>query len=98
MISTVESRGQRRLIVEGKLIAPWTAELKLACEEARTDLDGRELVIDLKNLTAISQEGESLLFELMKERVKFRSHDVFTKRVLSELGRRLRRNIEEMKI
>jgi len=31
---------QRRLIVEGKLIAPWAAELRSACENARADLGG----------------------------------------------------------
>jgi hypothetical protein len=29
-------------------------------------------VIDLKNLTAISQQGEDVLLELISERVKFR--------------------------
>jgi hypothetical protein len=71
-ISVIESRSERRLILEGKLLAPWAAELRTACEKARADLQKRELVIDLKNLTAISQEGENVLLELMNERVKFR--------------------------
>ena len=39
-----------------------------------------ELVNDLKNLTAISQETEDVLLELMNERVKFR-FGVFAKRL-----------------
>lgn len=93
-ISVIDSRTQRRLILEGKLVAPWTTELKTFCEKARADLNERALVIDIKQLTAISQEGENLLLELMKDRVAFRS-GVFTKHVLAQLARRLRRELQE---
>jgi hypothetical protein len=83
-ISGVESRSERRLILEGKLLAPWVTELRTACEKARAGLQNRELVIDLKNLTAISQEGENVLLELMNERLTFRC-GVFTKQVLRQL-------------
>jgi hypothetical protein len=53
-----------------------------------------ELVNDLKNLTAISQETEDVLLELMNKRVKFRC-GVFTKHVLIQLARRIRRNDQE---
>ena len=94
-ISIIERRSQRRLVLEGKLVAPWTAELKTACEKARTDLRERELIIDVKNLTAISQEGENLLLELMQDGVAFRSRGVFTKHVLGQIARRARRGIQE---
>jgi len=86
-ISVVERRSERRFILEGKLLAPWVTELRTACEKARGNLQNRELVIDLKNLTAISQQGEDVLFELISERVKFRC-GVFTKHVLRQLARR----------
>jgi hypothetical protein len=86
-ISVVESPRQRRLILEGKLIVPWVAELTAACEAARANLDGRELVIDLTNLTAVSPEGENLLLELMNEKIRFQS-GVFMKEVLRQLARR----------
>ncbi|HVH85840.1 MAG TPA: hypothetical protein VM912_03895 [Terriglobales bacterium] len=94
-ISVIDNHAQRRLILEGKLISPWTTELRTFCEKLRADLDQRELVINIRHLTAISQEGENLLLELMKEGVKFRSSQgLFTKHVLSELTRRLRKNIQ----
>ena len=96
-ISVLESRTQRTLVLEGKLVAPWAAELRTACEKARADLLERELVVDIKHLTAISQEGENLLFELMKAGLKFRSAGVFTKHVLTQLNRRLRRSLQEAK-
>lgn len=68
-ISAVESRIERRLILEGKLFAPWVTELRTACEKARADLQNRQLVNDLKNVTVVSQEGENALLELMNERL-----------------------------
>lgn len=34
-ISGVESRSERRLILEGKLLAPWVPELRTACEKGQ---------------------------------------------------------------
>ena len=94
-VSVVESRNQRRLVLEGKLIAPWAEELRTACEVARSDLDGRELVVEVKNLTAINQAGENVLLELMQQGVKFRSCGIFTRHVLKVLARRARIDGEE---
>ena len=84
-ISICESPTRLRLIVEGRLTELWAAELRNACEQARADLRGRELVIDLKQVTAISQEAENLLLALMKDGVKVRCSGVFTKHVLQQL-------------
>jgi len=84
-ISVIESPRQCRLVVEGKLIAPWAAELATECERARADLHGRELILDLRSLTAISAEGETVLLQLMNEKVKFRC-GVFMKEVLRRLA------------
>src|SRR5439155_1105634 len=91
-ISLVEGRKQRWLVVEGKLVAPWSDELKAACERAGSGLNGRELVIDLKNVTTISQQGENLLLELMKRRVKCRGCGVFTNEIVKQVARKVRRN------
>jgi hypothetical protein len=66
-ISLIDSTKQRQLIVEGKLIAPWAAELRNARQQASTDRRGRELVIEMKHIMKISQEGESVIFELNAE-------------------------------
>jgi hypothetical protein len=87
-ISLVDNARQRRVIVEGKLVAPWVAELKNACQEARADLDGRELVVEMKCVTTISQEGENVILELINEGIRFRCHGMFTKLVVKELARR----------
>jgi len=92
-ISIREARNERRLVLEGKLVTPWTTELRSACEKARQNLQGRELVVDLKNLTVISQEGENLLVALMNEGVKFRCCGVFTRQMLRQLARRARAQV-----
>lgn len=94
-ISIVETRGRRRLILEGKLIQPWTAELESAWRNAAQQLEGRKLVIDLTNVTLINRDGEDALFELMRGGAKFCSGDVLTKHVLKQLARRCR--VEAMK-
>jgi hypothetical protein len=93
-ISVVETRKQRRLVLEGKLIAPWADELKAACQTARAELGGRELVVEVKNLMTISQEGENVLVELMQRGVKFRCCGVFAKQVVRILARRARAKIK----
>ena len=96
-ISILDWRNQRRLILEGNLVAPWVVELTTACAEARADLGGRELIVEMKNLTAISQGGENVLLRLLNEGVKFRCHGVFTKLILEQLVRRARTNLQEAK-
>jgi hypothetical protein len=87
-VSLIERPSERLLIVEGKLVGPWAAELRNVCQKAKADLRDRELVLDIKHMTAISQEGENLLSELMSSGIKFRSRDVFAKHVLKQLSRR----------
>jgi len=89
-ISIVDGRAQRRLVLEGKLIAPWTTEVERAWRSAAEQLQGRKLVIDLRNVTLISADGENTLYELMKEGAKFACADVLTKHMLRRLARRNR--------
>jgi len=92
-ISLVDNARQRRVIVEGKLITPWAAALRSACEKARADLGDRELVVEMKHVTTISQEGENVILELINGGIRFCCQGVFTKHVLKELTRRASRNL-----
>ena len=96
-ISIVERRNQRRLVLEGKLVAPWANELKSAYEKANADLNGRQLVIDVKSLTTINADGENVLLELVKQKACFRSAGLFTKHVLKRLALKNRRDVREEK-
>ena len=90
-ITVVDGQRRRRLVVEGRLVAPWTAELASACQAAKSDLQNRKLVVDLRNLTAISPEGEDVLLQLMRENVKLVC-GVYIKEVLRQLVRKTRGN------
>lgn len=96
-ISIVERRNQRRLVLEGKLVAPWANELRSAYGDASAGLNGRQLVIDVKSLIAISEDGEDVLLELMKAGARFRCPGVFTKHVLKRLALKIRGNFREEK-
>jgi hypothetical protein len=96
-IFILDTLSHRRLVVEGKLVAPWAALLKSVWQKATADLNGRELVIDLEGLTAITEDGENILLELMEEGASFRSSGVFTKQVLERLACMIRENIQEAK-
>ncbi len=87
-ISVIDSRTECRLVLEGKLIAPWVGELRTAWKTANEEMEGRTLVVDLRNITFISQEGEKALSELMTAGAKFRCSGVLTKHMLKQLARK----------
>jgi len=94
-ISIIDSRTNRRLVLEGKLVGPWADELRPAWEKAKAELSGRQLVVEVKNLVVINQAGENVLLELMREGVKFRGCGVFARQILKELARRVERKEKE---
>jgi anti-anti-sigma regulatory factor len=94
-ITILDTPNRRRLVLEGKLVAPWAAELRKECRGTAADLRGRELVIELRNVTCISEDGQNVLLELLQEGVRFRSSGVFAKHVMKQLARKVRRNVQE---
>jgi hypothetical protein len=70
-ISIADTPSRRTLIVEGTLTGAWVAELGTTWRNANQELGGRKLVIELRNLTVISREGEDAIFDLMKKGAKF---------------------------
>jgi hypothetical protein len=92
-ISILDNPRQRQLLIEGKLIGPWATELARVWRQATVDLNGRALVIDVKGLTTITEDGENVLLELMKEGASFRSSGVFTKQILKRMARKIRQDV-----
>jgi len=92
-ISILDNPRQRQLLIEGKLIGPWATELARVWRQATVDLNGRALVIDVKGLTTITEDGENVLLELMKEGASFRSSCVFTKQILKRMARKIRQDV-----
>jgi hypothetical protein len=89
-LSTVETGAQRRLVLEGKLVLPWTEEVESVWRHAQEGLEGRELVVDLTNLTLIGPDGENTLLKLMRDGARFTCGGVLTKHLVKHLARRCR--------
>ncbi len=85
-ISIVDTKRERRLVLEGTLVNPWVAELRRTWGAVSNSLAGRRLVIDLTNATMIDHEGEAAIFDLMQEGAKFCCSGVLTKHVLERLA------------
>jgi hypothetical protein len=87
-ICITDTPPRRTLVVEGDLAGPWVAELGTTWRNAGRDLEGRKLVIDLRNWTVMSREGEEAIFDLMKKGAKFTCGGVLTRHVLKQLARK----------
>lgn len=89
-ISISDNDHKRHLVLEGKLVAPWTDELKHIGQEPAFEQGHRELIIDLRSVTAISAEGEDVLRTLMDRGARFRVSGVFMRQVVRDLSRQSR--------
>jgi anti-anti-sigma regulatory factor len=84
-ISVVDAARRRCIVVEGALVAPWADELATACEKARADLQGREFIVDLRGVTAISRDGENVLIQLIRHKIKVQC-GIFAKELMRQLA------------
>lgn len=78
------------MVLEGKLIAPWTKEVESAWQSAKEGSDAGKLVVDITNLTLIGPDGEATLLKLMRDGARFTCGGVLTKHLLRQLARRCR--------
>jgi anti-anti-sigma regulatory factor len=90
-ISTIEGGTKRQLVLEGKLITPWTDELKTIGQKAAVDGGHCELVVDLRSVTVISPDGEGVLLALMNQGARFRVSGIFMRQIVKQITRRWRR-------
>jgi hypothetical protein len=92
-ISVIDTARECLVIAEGKLIAPWAAELRNVCHQATADLRGRALIVEMKHITRISQEGENVVVDLINSGIEVHASGVFTDHVMKQLTRRANRNL-----
>ena len=85
-ITAIDREGQRTLVLEGRLADPWLTDLEHTWEVARETKDGRNLLIDLKDVTSISERGEIVLRQMMVEGAEFNCcRGVLTRHVVRRL-------------
>ena len=90
-ITAIDDNNHRTLVLEGQLIDPWVSELEKSWSEARMSIRAGSIVVDLKDVTVISQHGENVLYRMMADGVEFNCcRGVLTKHVLQQLKERCR--------
>lgn len=83
-ITAVETDNQRTLVLEGKLTDPWLAELERMWNQAREA--SQDVTVDLRDVTAISESGQTLLRKMRAEGATFRcSRGVLTRHVVEQV-------------
>jgi len=88
-ITTTDLGDQLKLVLEGALIEPWVGELQRSWAETQAAARPSTVLIDLKDVTAISEQGERLLYQMMAEGAKLQCcRGVLTRHVIQQLERR----------
>ena len=89
-LSIIETNGHKKLVLEGKLVSPWTEEVESTWLREREQLEGRKFLVDLTNVTVIGRDGEATLLTLMRDGARFTGCGVLTKHLLRQLARQCR--------
>jgi hypothetical protein len=88
-IATVKTNRQCRIVVEGELISSAVEELKREWEGVRVSVECLTLIVDLRNVITIGEEGKDVLFQMMSEGARFICGGVHNRHVLTQLVRRI---------
>ncbi len=86
-ITTVKTNRRCRIVLEGGLVSPWAAELRKEWSYARASTGDLSLIVDVRNVIAIDQEGKDILLEMMSAGTKVICGGVFNRYVIQHLVR-----------
>lgn len=88
-ITEIDGRHRTTLVLEGQLIAPWISVLEQSWNEVRSSHSVTSIVIDLRDVTAISREGQQALSRIMADGAELKCYrGVLIKQVLRQLKQR----------
>jgi len=85
-ITIAEGPTEQRWILQGRLVAPWVAELETTWEKARGSHEARKRVVDLSEVTRIDERGEQVLQEMKSEGVELIACGVYMKFLVEEMS------------
>jgi hypothetical protein len=89
-ITTVKTDRKLHLVLEGRLGSPWVTELIKEWNEVRASAGDLRVVVDLRNVTMISEEAaEHILIEMMSEAARFVCRGILNRFVIRRLERKL---------
>jgi hypothetical protein len=84
-ITVVEDETERRLLVEGRLTAPWVSELESAWNQARRADRRCRIVVDLSATSAIDRSGRAALMALVGDGALLTAKGVYSEYVAQQL-------------
>jgi hypothetical protein len=85
-ITAIENDSRTTLVLEGKLVGPWVTELEKSWSGIRKADESRAIVIDLMDVTLISERGQELLRRMRMGNTTFNCcRGVHTKHLLKKL-------------
>lgn len=87
-ITTVKTDRRCRLVLEGELVSPGVAELKKEWNNVRVSAGDLTLIVDLRSVMTISQEGKDVLLDMMRKGVGFVCGGVLNRHILQQLARK----------
>lgn len=88
-ITTIRTDKRIRLVLEGKLVAPWFTELVKEWNRVRASARGQIVVVELRDVIMIGEEAESILMAMMSEDVRFVCRGILDGYVIRRLKHRL---------
>ena len=95
-ISVFETATQCWVILKGRMVGTGLTRLRTMCTHLKSKANGRALVIDMKDVMLISQEGENLLLQLINNGTKLRVEGVLAKCLLQQLARRSKKELGDI--
>ena len=91
-ITLTDLPDEQRWSLQGQLVGQWAAELASTWSGARHVGDTRKCIVELIEVTSIDRNGEAVLAEIMSQGGEFIASDVYTKHLLRNLRRELKRS------
>lgn len=91
-ITVTDLPDEQRWLLQGRLVGPWAAELRLAWRNARHESDTRKCIVDLNDVTFIDKNGKAVLQEIMSQNPEFVTSSIYTKQILENLRKELERS------
>jgi hypothetical protein len=78
------------------MVGTGITKLGTVCARLKSELKGRALIIDMKDVMLISQEGENALLQLIDHGAKFCPDGVLTKLILQQLAHRSKKQLSDL--
>jgi hypothetical protein len=90
-ITITDGAVEQRWILQGRLVAPWVAELETCWKKSRSRHDMRKCVVDLSEVTLIDKRGEKLLKTMRRAGAELIASGVYTKHVVEGIDSQCKR-------